>query len=347
MRLKSKDIAEYLGISPATVSLALNNKPSVKEETKRKIFDYIHEFEKSNPIDLETENTILGKIKVVLYLGREKIINDTTINLLPSALEIIEKEARLAGYEVGVVYFSKDEDVVNLLESVKSDFTKGIILFATEMHDHEFDAFKELDIPVVIHDYDFEETDYDAFVINNCLAVKVGMKYLKVCGLQDVMYFYNASHIYNFSERRRGYKESAKEFFDIEPESNMVEMGTEIDEIYRNVTDYIVRGGRLPEAIFCENYSVSVGTVTALKDLHIKVPEDISIIGIDEIPRYLMQNLRLTCIKVSHEKRAELEVRTLIHRIEQSGHSTGVLYSFAPQLIMGDSVKIIRNNDEN
>lgn len=339
MRLKSKDIAKYLGVSPATVSLALNNKPGVKEETRKKIFDYIESYNNAVYVEAEEARGTIGKIRAIVYVGHEKIISDTTLNLLPGILAEIEREARSQGFENSIVYFYEGkDDVKDLINSCIADQISGVILFATEMHNGDLNAFKKMDIPILIYDNDFDEMYFDSIVINNRLAVKVGMDYLAKSGLLDVVYFYNSSNIYNFSERRIGFLESSKSLFQIDGRKKMIEMGTEIDEIYDNVTHYFLKEKNLPQAIFCENYSVSVGTVTALKDLKYKIPENISIIGIDEIPKYLMKNLKLTCVKVLHLQRATAAVKTLIKRITSKDSEPGIVMSFAPILIEGDSV---------
>lgn len=108
MKIKAAQIARDLGLSKATVSLALNDKPGVSEETKKMIFQYIDRMEKG--IDI-VENNI---IKIVNYSKKENIYGGE-VDLWSEVLSEFNKEAKKDGYSLGIDYINDDIDEINKL----------------------------------------------------------------------------------------------------------------------------------------------------------------------------------------------------------------------------------------
>ncbi len=339
---KAKDIAKELGVSTATISLALNNRPGVKKETKERIIEYINSLDDQNGLNLEGyNNTAVKNIKIIIYKKHGKIIEDKANDLFIDVLKSVDRAARAAGLGVNINYFMENEDDIwELVENCTDKTLVGIFLFATEMLKNDFEPLKTLNIPIVIYDNDFEDNRCDSIILNNRLSVKMGMEYLFDQGFSDIMYFYNATTIYNFLERRDAFRlcMGAREL----PirKDTMFEAGTMTEEIYNNVLKYIKDGNRMPQVIFTENFSISVGTITALKECNYRIPEDISIIGVDDLPQFFCTDINFTHIKVLHSQRGIVAMDRLIQKIMGTSKET-VQISFAPEFIAGDTVKII------
>jgi LacI family transcriptional regulator len=341
MKVKAKDIANALGVSKATVSLALNGKAGISDETKNKILHYKNAMEQSGSVNNSALKGIQGSIKIIAYLKHGKILqdnNDHTNNVLPYGLETIDRIAKNAGFTISITYFhEKEDDIDAFIADCKNEKIVGIFLVATEMFEEDFIPFKQLNLPMMIFDNDFDDLSSDSTILNNRLAVRMGMKYLYQNGHHHIVYLNNSTPLYNFSTRRKSYYEISSEL-GIQPK--MVEIGATVDEIYHNMKVYIQNTNQMPSAIFSENYVISMGVMKALKDCRYNVPEDVSLVGIDEIPMNALLDVPVTVVKVLQKRRAIIAMNRLLERINNTMDES-VQIVVGPEIIFGKSVKNI------
>ena len=86
-----------------------------------------------------------------------------------------------------------------------------------------------------------------------------------------------------------------------------------------------------------ENYQVSIGVLAAIQKLGIRIPEDIRLVGIDEVPEYVTPAVRLTQVKIPHAERAAIAMNLLDREIQ--GESVTRIRAYTvPELIRGNSV---------
>jgi Transcriptional regulators len=345
MKVKAVDIAKALGISKATVSLALNNKAGISEETRNKILLYKNALEQNSGDHNPGRKEIQGSVKIVTYVKHGNIIQDHeshTSNVLPDGLESIDRIAKNAGLSLSITYFNEKEDDINqLIMGCRNENIVGIFLVATEMFEEDFKPFRQLDIPLMIFDNDFDDLNSDSTILNNRLAVKIGMKHLYQNGHRDIIYLYNSTTIYNFTIRREAVRDVTSK---LGIRCNMVEIGTKVEEIYNNMKTYIKNGNHLPTAFFSENYVISMGVVKALADCGYEVPKDVSLIGIDEIPMYALMDVPITVVKVLQKHRAIIAMNRLLERINNNVDES-VQIVVGPEMILGKSVKNVQKDD--
>ncbi len=91
-------------------------------------------------------------------------------------------------------------------------------------------------------------------------------------------------------------------------------------------------------AILAENYSVAVGCIRALQEAGCRIPEDISIIGIDELPEAVFLDFKYTHIRIDHEVKTQWAMSCLLARLDGQGGERIKIYT-GTRLIPGESVK--------
>lgn len=345
MKIKAIDVAKALGISKATVSLALNNKSGISEETKQKILQYKQAMEQDATNESLFSPNSLKTIKIILYVKHGNILQDQESppsNVLPSGLESLDRIARSAGFTLNISYFHEKEDNMQQLLSDCKDID-GIFLEATEMFAEDFEPFKQLNIPILIYDNDFEDLTSDSIILNNPLAIKIGLQHLYQQGHRDVLYLYNSTTIYNFIKRRESFHENVEK---LGFRYNTLEIGTTFDEVYKNMKSFLEQCDTLPSSLFSENYVISMGVMKALKECGYRIPDDISLIGIDEIPPYILTDVPLTTVRVLQKNRAIISINRLIERINKNIDEC-VQIVVGPEIIIGKSVKTILGNHVN
>lgn len=340
MKIKSKDVARALGVSAATVSLALNNKPGVNEETRKKIQDYVKWLEYKNV----NQSDQLGRsIKMIVYVEDGVTEEDNGYLFSLSYMEVfrITKEA---GFNLKLVYFNEGKDnIYEIIEECRHDSTAGIWLAsAGHLRKEQYEPFRNLDIPLVIYGNDFDDPKKDCVVINNRLGIKEGMDYLYQLGHRDIMYFANTRPMKNFKERENAFIEFMDERGLLTEKNPVVPIGRTISQICENMAEYIGMGKHMPTAICCGNYAVSLGVIKALERCHYRIPEDVSVIGFDELPASTssLLNFQFSHIKVMHSRMAHLAIERLIGKILGDTEET-VKIVVSCEFVAGDSVKRI------
>ena len=321
MKIKLKDIAHDLGISKATVSLALNNKPGVSDKTKARIEKYV-----ANGGLLADE--MVPEEKTILFIldQREKnVVCNSELDLLTQPMSVFSSESKKLGYRTNIIYFDLGaENSEELVRECSQDDVAGIVIWAVILDKKELKPLKKIKKPILIYDNEADDENFHAVVISNRDGVKEGTKYLLDKGKKDIVYLANTANIYNFEQRRLGFKEvmAYRGIDDGAINKRILYMGSEINEIAQHMENYLMLNRKLPQAFIMENYQVSLGVISALSKRGIRIPEDVALLGVDELPEYLVMNFKLTTINVPHNSRARIGARCLIDSIEERTDET-------------------------
>lgn len=341
MKVKMAEVARYLGISKATVSLAVNGKPGVNPQTRERIFRCIEEMEKNGgmmPEEIPRSSSKSPKlIKVVIINRRKQVVCDPEMDLWSGVLRTFDVEARKQGYVYGVSYLNEgDDEEQRIIEECNLDIVAGILLFATEMTAEDTKILQQIHKPLVIYDYKIPNGEYSSICVDNRQAVKLAVDQLTETGVREIRYLGTTKQIYNFEQRREAFQETLLKQ-DISPKKDdIILLGSSIGEITEQAIEYLT-SNPLPQAFVLENYQVSIGVLTAIRKLRIQVPEKLKLVGIDEIPEYVLSDFKLTQISIPHEERAAMAIELLSREIEMSWKTKIRLFAI-PELIHGDSV---------
>lgn len=335
MRVKAVDIARELGLSKATVSLALNDKPGVSEKTRLEIMECRERLQHGESGRSVQERNMI--IKVVIVIRDLKIVYDSEMDLSTDVFALFDKEAKKRGYSVGVTYVNVLQDNMDtLINECNNKMVAGVILVGTEMRPEDSKVFSRIEKPMVISDNSLDDLNCYNVIADNRGGVLMAMERLFAADKREIVYLANQVDIYNFIQRRKEYREFIYDH-NIETQTNkVINIGTTIESVYRNMLDYIDQH-KLPEAFLMENYQVSIGVMRALKSKKLAIPEDISLIGVDVLPSYLTLGCELTTIKVPHTERAEMVMMLLWREMEKRDTAKSVVMTKC-QLIEGQSV---------
>jgi len=337
MSLKAKDLAEILGISPATVSLVLNNKPGISEATREKVINKVHELGYSNLLNKITPN---GKnIGFIIYKRHGHIISESPFFSL--IIESIDNTAKKYGYNLMVMHVDRTQYIEQDLIRVKNSECEGLIIFATEMQNEDLEFFADIQMPYVLLDNCIIDEPIDSVSINNSYGTLEAVRYLLENGHKKIGYLQSKIFINSFSERKKGFF-SALEKFGIQPlEKYVFEVGYPEDIAYKDFKEILSNTSDIPTALFADNDLIAYGAIRALKEFGYKIPEDVSIIGFDDRPICLFVEPKLTTINVPKDIFGSTVVETLINKLNNISlgkNESFVKIEIGTQLIERDSV---------
>ncbi len=314
MKIRLKDIANKLGISTTTVSLVLNNKPGISNETRKMVLEEIEKAGYKPSVEISNMKSI-GNIRFVLFKGHGKVVAETPF--FANLIESIDKEARNKGYDCLHSYVSKgDYSIGQVTQSIIDNATDGIILLATEMESTDVTPFIELNLPLLILDSGFTNINIDTVKIDNVDSIISVVNYLVSMGHKDIGYLHSSKWIQNFDERHTGYK-LGLDLNNLEYKAeNIIMLEPTLEGAHDDMIAYINSGGRIPKAVISDNDIIATGAISALNEKGYDIPNDVSIVGFDDLPYCTMLQPKLTTIAVNNYRMGILAVRRLVDNIE-------------------------------
>ncbi len=328
-----KEIAERAGVSIATVSLALNGKSNVKEETKQVILELAREcgYTKKN---MKPKKSIL----LVKYVN-SGISIDKNGNFITELIDAIENTASKYEYNIAIKNVMASDWQKDLSSINQEDFS-GIIFLATEAQEDVAIGINNMDIPVVAVDNMFEYTDIDSIVMDNRGGIYDAVKYLYDLGHREIGFIDSYIKFDNILQRTEGYEKAVERLKLTFKDEYKITIGLTLESAYQDMLTQLNRGIKLPTAYVAANDTLAIGVIKALKEFGIQVPEQVSIIGFDDIPYCVGLDKPLTTMKVSRDKLGEQAIKMLVGKINEN-HKEGIKLLVRTQLVERESVRVI------
>lgn len=339
MGVTIKDLAEQLNVSPATVSLALNNRPGVNEQTRAAVLELANRLGYgTGAARARNERKVNGNIRLVVYRKAGRVVADTPFFL--ALTEGIEAETRRNGCQLLISHISDAASFDQVMSIVHDNPRDGIILLATELSLSDFIPFFKSEHPLVVLDGSLADGQSDTVLINNFQGAFDAVSELVRQGHRRIGYLKSIFPIYNFGQRELGVT-SALGAAGLGLNSNFVcAVEPSIEGSYRGVSDWLDQKPDLPTAFFADNDIIAFGAMKAIKEHGLKIPGDISIIGFDDLPYCEIIDPPLTTVKVMKHSLGKLAVDRLVDRM-QGNVGEVVRIEVATELVSRQSVRTL------
>jgi len=326
-----KDVARLAGVSTSTVSHVINNNRFVSDAVREKIEAAISELNYAPSA-----------------LARSLKINQThTIGMLLTAssnpfysevVRGVENSCYERGYSLVLCNTEGDEERMNRsLETLLQKRVDGLLIMCTESHLPSEDILKRYpSIPTVMMDWAPFEGDSDLIQDNSLLGGEQATAYLISRGYTRIACIAGPQDKTPARLRLEGYKQA------------MAAAGLPILPGYIINSDFEFQGGfnamnqllslnPAPQAVFTSNDAMAVGVYHALYQAGLSVPQDMAVIGYDNIELARYMTPPLTTIHQPKDELGELAIDALIHRLADPGVSPQLLV-LTPELIERASV---------
>lgn len=335
------DIAKIVGVSSSTVSNALNNRKGVSGEKKQEILKIAKEMGYERNVRKRADATL----RFVIFKRHGAVVDDTPF--FSQLIKGIETESKKSGYNLIVTHLNVSEFQDNdSLEKFKNDSSEGIIVLATELIAADLEYFKSVEVPIVMLDSCFRGKPLDCVIINNEDGIYQATKYLIDSGHRKIGLLHSANYISNFYYRRKSFYITMSDSGLYVDPAHEVHLTSTMEGAYKDMKAYL-SGDKveLPEAYVAENDIIAIGAMRALNEAGIRIPEDISIIGFDDMPFCDVCTPRLTTIQVEKEAMGKLAVQMLVGKIKGT-HTLPIKIQTCTKLIERESVRRIENAPE-
>lgn len=330
MKAGIKQISEITGYSAATVSNAINLKKGVNPNTAEEILRVARE------IGYLNSNTV-KRIKLLIYKKNGLIIDDTPFFAL--LINGFEQECRKSGYDM--VISNLDSRMPDYDEQVKHAINEqdtAIVLLGTELSAEDLKLYKEAKSPLLLLDYWSFDMDFSGVVIDNDDSVRKAVNYLYMNGHEKIGYLQGKFRILGFKQREAGYYSAMRENgLNIYPEY-IFELSTTMNGAYKDMLECLDNNPVLPTTFLADNDVIALGAMKALQEKGYRIPEDISIIGFDDLPFCEISSPRLTSLRVPKQEMGKLAVRKMIDMLQRND-DVRTRIQVCAEFIERDSVK--------
>ncbi|MCC8107155.1 MAG: substrate-binding domain-containing protein [Clostridiales bacterium] len=228
----------------------------------------------------------------------------------------ITEECRKHEYRLRTIQiYEKTDDFQRTLEELRVSDCAGIILLGTEISVELCREFLSLSLPVVLLDTWFESLDCSSVLINNTQGAYLATGYLIDRTLGQPGYLKSSYRIENFEERRAGFTKAVREHGMSASKSIQHELAPSIEGAFSDMLEIIDQGDEIARCYFSDNDLIAIGAMRAFKMRGYKIPDDVAIIGFDNISEGKVVEPSLTTIDIPRKFMGQTAAKQLLEQI--------------------------------
>ena len=320
-----REVAALAKVSPATVSRVINGTAKVDDEKRERVLKAIAD---TGFVPNEVARSLFRKSAKMIGLILPSIVNPYFTELA----SVIEKTADANGFRILLCNTGGDVErekaAIQMLEAMNAD---GIIITNSNEDAHE--CIKNCRIPVVVTDRNFNGDVANAYIhCNHYQGGRMAAEHLIECGCKNIVCLKESQHISSARERFNGYRDVCREQ-GIDEKS--IDCGYDFESASK-ATEKLLE--KYPEAdgIIACNDIVAISVYKALHKKHIKVPEQIQIIGFDGINLSEFLTPELTTIVQPIEDMGKKAAELIIHNDFESNRKE---YIYDVRLVIRETTK--------
>ncbi len=306
-----REIASIAGVSPAAVSLVINNKKGVSAETRRRIQSVMEECGYiPAPVKRKAERFRLMLIKYRAH----GIALEENQGFISSIIDHIESECRRFAFDL-IMCNCEAASAESTIRGLMGNPPDGVILIATELRKDDYGLLKLFTVPLVVLDNNIMMENVDSVVMANKELTAQLVRYLYDLGHREIFYYKFTQQVNNCDERYEGYlQEHAR--LGLEP-PEPIWLKPTVDGAFEDMKRMIKSGEYVPHgAVVADNDSVAIGAIKAIREAGYSIPEDVSIVGFDDIPFSAVTMPALTTMRISRSQLGTLAVDLIRKRIK-------------------------------
>jgi DNA-binding LacI/PurR family transcriptional regulator len=309
-----KDVAQMAGVSVATVSRVINNGPNIKDETQAQVRQA-----------MKALNYFPGRIssrsrsKAVSFKRMAVLVPDINnpfyIDILAGIEEYLEKH----DYLLFICNFSQDaEKAKRYLVAMVSESVDGLIVAPVHEEDEGIRTLESEGIPYVCIDRDFKDSKADLVLVDNETGAYEAVRFLLSQGYRRIAYISGLKQIPTSRQREAGYIRALAED-GIPFRDELVKYGDSTLQSGIQLSAELMSHQSHPDAIFTGNNLITLGALETIKKSNLRIPEDIGLLGFDDMPFSSSLNPPLTAVCQPAYEMGRRAAELLHQRITEPG----------------------------
>jgi LacI family transcriptional regulator len=235
-------------------------------------------------------------------------------DFISTILDSIEAECRQKGYNLSMIV--SENNFEETLRMIDYSICDALIVLGTELEEENHPLLDRIKKPFVVIDNTIRNYPCNSIAINNEETVYSALSYLANLGHKRIAYFHSNVSITNFEERDLAFNRYCSGFgLEFLPE-NQFDVPPTLLGAYESIRERLLAKPTLPSCAFADNDSIAIGAIKALREAGYRIPEDISVIGFDDIHFSAISSPPLTTMSIPKKLIGTLAVRQVCDMIE-------------------------------
>mgnify|MGYP002350438313 CR=1 FL=1 len=313
-RMTIYDIAKNLGVSPSTISKVLNETGNVSLETRKKILEYIKSVDyvpQASARMLKSKRTYT----IGIVFTEESSVG-LEHSFFSSILQHFKTEIEKEGYELSFIVTQLGKHKLSYREWCINKRVDGVYIVVGNYEDKGLYELIDSNIPCISND--MIVPNLTTVISDNEQAMDIIMSYIKNdLKITKVGYLSGPSKSKAFAARTQYFLEHHREHgLEIKPEWMGETLGYGVNSYAKTMEMF--DKNNLPEVLIVGSDDISLGTIKAFKKMGLRIPEDIQIIGFDDVAFAQHFEVPLTTIRQDRERLGKTAAQTLIEMIENN-----------------------------
>ncbi|WP_257211917.1 LacI family DNA-binding transcriptional regulator [Mesotoga sp. H07.pep.5.3] len=303
-----KDVAKLAGVSISTVSYVLNNSNRIGEETRQKVLKAAKELN-------YVPNTFARSLKKEKYDLVSLIVHEIKGPFYDSLVKGIQDVLHNMGYNL-LIYCTLENRRQDVAKFLKNDIVDGLIIMTPTVKSEDIESFSR-DFPVVTLDRVLKSERVRSVRIGNERGSYEVVRHLHELGHRRIGFIKGSKDTLDARERYSGFTGAMKKF-GLNVVAGDVLEGDFTEESGRSsMSGYLEanRGRKIATAFYCANDETAIGALKAINEYGLRVPEDISLVGFDDIELSSYITPKLTTVRRPMYQLGSLAAHMLISLI--------------------------------
>ena len=307
------DVAELAGVSKSTVSAVINDKDTVKESTRQRVQRAIDELNyRPRPWARREFGSPEGK-----SLGL--VIKEAQNPYYAEVLGGIQSAALEEGYVVSVSSSEGDYKAEKRIARQLTEHGVNGLIIAPILDDesdlsHIFEL-RRRNIPLVLLE-SVRGIQASIIDVDNVMASYEAVRHLMSQGHSRIVHFAGPKYSQHSEERASGVRHAFSKSRSVFDESFILQVGDALEDGYRVGLEYFGGADHRPTAVTCYNDLVAIGLLRALRELEIGVPDEVSVVGFDNLALLDYLSIPLTTVSVPKFEMGYSAAQMLFQQIE-------------------------------
>jgi LacI family transcriptional regulator len=330
MSVTIKDIAKEAGVAVVTVHRALNNKEYVGKETKEKILKIAQKL-----------NYTPNQLAMSLVTKKTKTVGiifpDTHDSLFPDIIQSVSDTLRKSGYSIVLCHSERDADKeLEFIKQLKGQRVEGLLIYPVQKDNRYIEELKISNIPFVLINRHADELECDYVTSDNRFGAFLAISHLIKNGYIKITYLCAKPEASSGQERIEGCKNAFNANNIPEINFDTVTCQATIEDCYKKTKESLKNKKDL-QALFVWDDKLAIGARLAVREMNLRVPEDIAIVGYNNIDISQFQSPPLTTVELSGVDIGAKAAQTLMEKIKLGSKSELKQIIIKPKLIIRKS----------
>ncbi|MEZ4633236.1 MAG: LacI family DNA-binding transcriptional regulator [Deinococcales bacterium] len=323
------DVARASGVSYSTVSRVLNGFAFVKESTRQKV---LNTAEKMGYVaNLQARSLAGGKSQVIGLVIPN--LDEGYVNSISSG---IDEALTKANYDL-MIYTNKYGKEAKYVNSIIHGPSDGLILLVPLIPSSYLDTLRHKHFPHVLIDQIDPSAQSSSINSSNFQGAYEATSYLISLGHRRIGFIGGIPEIHSAQERLKGYKQALSDH-QLAWDESLIQTGNFQHQLAYENSQKLLNLSPPPSAIFASNDLSAFGAMEAIRERGLNIPEDISLIGFDDIPQASISYPKLSTVRQPLKEMGKLAVEMLLAQLEQK-QSQPQQVILTTKLVIRDSCK--------